>query len=54
MDAAALLALALRHLDDHDTRRPFTRISTLDDSTTQPYRPLPALAVTMAGHVLSA
>ncbi|MFG3380591.1 hypothetical protein [Streptomyces sp. NPDC047999] len=54
VDAAALLALALRHLDDHDTRRPFTRIPTLDDSTTQPFRPFPALAVAMAGYVLSA
>lgn len=52
VDAADLLALALRHLDDPDTRRPFTRIPTLDDSG--PFRPFPALAIAIAGHVLSA
>ncbi|MCH0543182.1 hypothetical protein I3F58_27245 [Streptomyces sp. MUM 203J] len=54
VDAAGLLTLALRHLDDYDTRRPFTEIPTLDDSTPLPFRPFPALAVAMAGHVLSA
>ncbi|MDH2389270.1 hypothetical protein QCN29_10800 [Streptomyces sp. HNM0663] len=54
VDAAELLTLALRHLDDYDTRRPFTEIPTLDDSTPLPFRPFPALAIAMAGHVLSA
>ncbi|MFV2172450.1 hypothetical protein ACFHW2_03595 [Actinomadura sp. LOL_016] len=54
VDAAELLTLALRHLDDADTRRPFTQIPTLDDSTRLPFLPFPALAIAMAGHVLSA
>ncbi|MFI0481973.1 hypothetical protein [Actinomadura sp. 9N215] len=54
VNAAELLSLALRHLDDADTRRPFTEIPTLDDSTAVPFRPFPALAIVMAGHVLSA
>ncbi|MFE7044677.1 hypothetical protein ACFU9X_36235 [Streptomyces atratus] len=54
VNAAELLTLALRHLDDADTRRPFTEIPTLDDSTPLPFQPFPALAIAMAGHVLSA
>ncbi|MDV5142893.1 hypothetical protein R1T08_00765 [Streptomyces sp. SBC-4] len=54
VNAAELLALSLRHLDDADTRRPFIEIPTLDDSTSLPFRPFPALAIAMAGHVLSA
>ncbi|MEU5877868.1 hypothetical protein [Spirillospora sp. NPDC047279] len=52
VNAAELLTLALGHLDDADTRRPFTEIPTLDGPT--PFRPFPALAIAMAGHVLSA
>ncbi|OLT10078.1 hypothetical protein BJF79_04975 [Actinomadura sp. CNU-125] len=54
VDAAELLALALRHLDDADTRYPITAIPTLDDSGPSLFRPFPALAIAMAGHVLSA
>jgi hypothetical protein len=54
VNAAELLTLALRHLDSADTRRPFTEIPTLDDSTRLPFQPFPALAIAMAGHVLSA
>lgn len=54
VDAAELLTLALRHLDDPDTRRPFTEIPTLDGPDSPPFRPFPALAIAMAGHVLSA
>ncbi|WP_433331366.1 hypothetical protein [Spirillospora sp. CA-294931] len=54
VDAAELLATALRHLDDDDTRRPIAEIPTLDASTTRPFRPFPALAIAMASHVLTA
>ncbi|MCX4506425.1 hypothetical protein ACH4E9_18365 [Streptomyces anulatus] len=53
VNAAELLALSLHHLDDADTRRPIIEIPTLDDSPL-PFRPFPALAIAMAGHVLSA
>ncbi|URM98423.1 hypothetical protein LUW76_31015 [Actinomadura madurae] len=54
VDAAELLATALRHLDDHDTRRPISEIPTLDEAASRPFRPFPALAIAMASHVLSA
>lgn len=41
VNAAELLALSLRHLDDADSRRPFIEIPTLDDSTPLPFRPFP-------------
>ncbi|MFB7484229.1 hypothetical protein ACFUEM_36115 [Streptomyces anulatus] len=53
VNAAELLALSLHHLDDANTRRPIIEIPTLDDSPL-PFRPFPALAIAMAGHVLSA
>jgi hypothetical protein len=54
VDAAELLATALRHLDDYDTRRPIAEIPTLDDAASRPFRPFPALAIAMASHVLAA
>ncbi|MFC5754558.1 hypothetical protein [Actinomadura rugatobispora] len=54
VDAAELLATAIRHLNDHDTRRPIAEIPTLDEAATRPFRPFPALAIAMASHVLSA
>ncbi|MEV2277410.1 hypothetical protein AB0I72_17685 [Nocardiopsis sp. NPDC049922] len=54
VDARRLLALATRHLDDEDSRRPITEIPTLDESTSLPFRPFASLALAMAAHVLSA
>ncbi|MGW0198951.1 hypothetical protein [Nonomuraea sp. NPDC003201] len=54
VNAAELLATALRHLDDPDSRRPIAAIPTLDDATSRPFLPFPALAIAMASHVLSA
>ncbi|XVQ16341.1 hypothetical protein ACQP1W_50800 [Spirillospora sp. CA-255316] len=54
VDAAELLATALRHLNDHDTRRPIAEIPTLDEAASRPFRPFPALAIAMASHVLAA
>ncbi|MFI6900601.1 hypothetical protein ACIBKY_05040 [Nonomuraea sp. NPDC050394] len=54
VNAAELLATALRHLDDFDSRRPIASIPTLDEATSRPFLPFPALAIAMASHVLSA
>ena len=54
VDAAHLLASALRHLGDDDSRQPIAEIPTLDEGTSRPFRPFAALAIAIAAHVITA
>src|SRR5687768_4970038 len=54
VDAVHLLASALRHLGDDDSRRPIAEIPTLDEGTSRPFRPFAALAIAIASHVITA
>ncbi|MBF9131187.1 hypothetical protein I0C86_19800 [Plantactinospora sp. S1510] len=54
VDAAQLLASAIRHLGEDDSRRPIAEIPTLDERASRPFRPFPALAIAIATHVITA